>query len=184
LISCAQECYTCLPQKTTAFFEAVAAAYYADWVVKMDDDVYLNPQRLRLVMKQWNAMRAEYIGCMKHGVVHHDPSSKWFEPAGLLIGPEYHMNAFGSIYVASGRVVDDVIIPNKERLRQLANEGAAPVRGGCLRAGAALPPAPSTLAASWVPRVLASLSPHRWQGLRQPVAAPGIVLSFSLAASA
>ena len=120
-----QECYTCLPQKTAAFFEMVSASYYADWIVKMDDDVYMNPYRLRLAFQQWTKMKADYIGCMKHGVVHNDPTSKWFEPAGVLIGREYHMNAYGSIYVANGRIIDDVIIPNKDRLRQLANEGAS-----------------------------------------------------------
>lgn len=119
-----QECYTCLPQKTVAFFDMVATAYYADWVVKMDDDVYLNPHRLRLAIKQWSRMNADYIGCMKHGLVHGDPTSKWFEPAMILVGREYHMNAYGSIYVISGRVIDEVIIPNKDRLRKLANEGA------------------------------------------------------------
>ena len=118
-----QECYTCLPQKTLAFLEMVAHNYYADWVIKMDDDVYLSYHRLRLAIMQWSRMHADYVGCMKHGIVHGDPKSKWFEPAQLLIGREYHMNAYGSIYVLNGRVIDDVVIPNKERLRLLANEG-------------------------------------------------------------
>ena len=122
--SAVQECYTCLPQKTVAFLEVVAATYRAEWIVKMDDDVYLNPGRLRLAVQQWQQMQADYIGCMKHGIVHGDPKSKWFEPASLLTGREYHLNAYGSIYVLNGRVVDDVVMPNKQHLRQLANEGA------------------------------------------------------------
>lgn len=104
----------------------VAARYWAEWVIKMDDDVYLNPHRMRLAMKQWGGMHADYVGCMKHGMVHGDPESKWFEPAQILIGREYHLNAYGSIYALAGRVVDDVVIPNKDRLRRLANEGAPP----------------------------------------------------------
>jgi hypothetical protein len=117
-----KECYTCLPQKTVAFLEMVSRSYWADWVIKMDDDVYLSPHRLQLAMEQWSKMNADYVGCMKHGLVHGDPASKWFEPAQILVGREYHLNAYGSIYVINGRAIDDVIIPNKDRLRQLANE--------------------------------------------------------------
>jgi hypothetical protein len=117
-----KECYTCLPQKTMAFLDMVASSYWADWIVKMDDDVYLSPHRLQLAMEQWAKMNADYVGCMKHGLVHGDPASKWFEPAQILVGREYHLNAYGSIYVVNGRAVDEVIIPNKDRLRQLANE--------------------------------------------------------------
>ena len=118
-----QECYTCLPQKTLAFFAMVAARYEARWVVKMDDDVYLSPRRLLLAMKQWGRMAAEYIGCMKHGHVHHDPANKWFEPEHVLLGQEYHLNAYGSIYIIAGHVLDGIVVPNAGSLRRLANEG-------------------------------------------------------------
>jgi Galactosyltransferase len=120
-----QECYRCLPRKTTAFFLAVHAKYQADWVLKMDDDVYLTPPRLPLAMAQWDHMKVEYIGCMKHGEVHMDPENKWYEPAWPIIGERNHLHAYGSIYSVQGRVVDNIVAPNSRLLRYIANEGAA-----------------------------------------------------------
>lgn len=71
-----------------AYILHVNRLYSARWIVKMDDDVYLNPSRLLLAMRQWNSMHADYVGCMKHGVVISQSSSKWFEPNHLLLGRE------------------------------------------------------------------------------------------------
>ena len=48
---------------------AVHQQYDADWVLKLDDDVYITPNRLSLAMDQWDAMHVDYVGCMKHGDV-------------------------------------------------------------------------------------------------------------------
>ena len=127
LLATLQDCYSCLPEKTMQFFLAATARYNTNFILKIDDDVYLNPQRLRLAALQWAAMPAEYIGCFHKGPVlgqKDDRDSKWFEPSGDLLGKEYHLNAFGSAYVVSGLVADKVIAPNAARLRRLANEGA------------------------------------------------------------
>lgn len=42
----------------------------------MDDDVFLNVRRLLVASQQWDAMRAHYVGCMKHGVVWTRPGEK------------------------------------------------------------------------------------------------------------
>ena len=121
-----QDCYSCLPEKTLKFFLAATARYNAHFIVKIDDDVYLNPQRLQMAAAQWNAMNAEYIGCMKKGQVlgsSDDRDNKWYEPSGALLGEEYHLNAFGSVYAVSGLVAGQVIANNAAQLRQLANEG-------------------------------------------------------------
>jgi Galactosyltransferase len=122
-----QECYRCLPQKTLEFFLRVDEKYDAEWIMKMDDDVYLAPLRLPLAAEQWARIGAEYIGCMKSGEVHSsNPKDKWFEPAGKLIGEEYYMNAYGSIYVLRQEVVQRVLTSNAPILRTFANEGARP----------------------------------------------------------
>ena len=72
-----QECYKCLPQKTATFFQTVHEQYDADWVMKMDDDVYLLGERLMAAIEQWEAMQMDYVGCMKHGTVFKDPGSKY-----------------------------------------------------------------------------------------------------------
>ena len=60
-----QECYRCLPDKTLAFFMLVHKRYNAKWVAKIDDDVYLTPNRLLRVLAQWDSINADYVGCMK-----------------------------------------------------------------------------------------------------------------------
>ncbi|KXZ43951.1 hypothetical protein GPECTOR_77g5 [Gonium pectorale] len=119
-----EECYTCLPNKTRAFFVAALAAYPSvRWVLKMDDDVFLIPQRLPPAAAQWERMGAGYIGCMKHGYVFKEPGARWYEPQHLLLGPAYYLHAYGSAYVLSSEVVRRVILPNYHSLRLQANEG-------------------------------------------------------------
>jgi hypothetical protein len=60
---------------------------------------------------------------MTKGEVINDPGNNWHEPAHVLLGQDYHMRAFGSLYVLSGSALRDVIIPNTDRLRLLGNEG-------------------------------------------------------------
>jgi hypothetical protein len=123
-----QDCYSCLTKKVLGFFLAVHNEFTADWVVKVDDDVYMSPQRLPLAVQQWDQMGAGYVGCFQHGDVFSEArdkkSEKWFEPAWPLLGKHYALYAFGSIYAVSGAVINDVIAMNAPLLRHLANEGA------------------------------------------------------------
>ncbi|WIA20768.1 hypothetical protein OEZ85_005132 [Tetradesmus obliquus] len=70
-----QEDYRALPNKTRTFFRAVTQQWDPDWVIKMDDDVYLNTARLLDAARQWDVMGAQYVGCMKHGVVWRQPGA-------------------------------------------------------------------------------------------------------------
>lgn len=116
------ESYYGLTNKTKNFFVTAAALYDADWYVKVDDDVYLMVERILLAAKQWAKMGAGYIGCMKHGYVWKEEDTRWFEPKHLLLGNEYYLHAYGSIYVMSKRTVEDVIVRNFNNLRYFANE--------------------------------------------------------------
>jgi hypothetical protein len=60
-----QECYRCLPDKTLAFLVEVSKRWDAKWVAKIDDDVYLTPNRLIRALPQWDSISADYVGCMK-----------------------------------------------------------------------------------------------------------------------
>jgi Galactosyltransferase len=77
--------------------------------MKMDDDVFLLPSRLMAAAKQWSAIGAGYIGCMKKGPVYSDPKYRWHEPHHHLVGAEYFMHAFGKFrsfgYTASGHLL-------------------------------------------------------------------------------
>ncbi|GMH38226.1 hypothetical protein BSKO_06110 [Bryopsis sp. KO-2023] len=116
------ESYYGLTNKTKNFFTTAAALYDAEWYVKVDDDVYLMVERILLAAKQWAKMGAGYIGCMKHGYVWKEENTRWFEPQHLLLGNEYYLHAYGSIYVMSKRTVEDVIVRNFNNLRYFANE--------------------------------------------------------------
>lgn len=96
--------------------------YDPDWVVKVDDDMYLLVERLLLAAKQWDKMGAGYIGCMKHGYVWKEEGERWYEPQHLLVGNEYFLHAYGSLYATSGEVVKNVVLKNYDNLRLFSNE--------------------------------------------------------------
>lgn len=60
---------------------------------------------------------------MKHGYVWKDEKTRWFEPDHLLLGQEYYLHAYGSIYALAKKTVQNVIIRNFSNLRYLSNEG-------------------------------------------------------------
>jgi hypothetical protein len=80
------------------------AARSSHRILKLDDDVYLNPSRLLAASAQWGRMGAQYLGCMKHGYPLRTPGTKWYEPAHLLVGANYWLHTYGSIYAISGPV--------------------------------------------------------------------------------
>lgn len=55
-----QDTYKSLTNKTRLFFRTIYEAYPAlEFVVKVDDDVYLLPPRLLMAADQWAAAKAE-----------------------------------------------------------------------------------------------------------------------------
>ncbi|XP_068664444.1 probable beta-1,3-galactosyltransferase 13 isoform X3 [Aristolochia californica] len=72
-----EEEYRNLPHKTLAFFKASYALYDAEFYVKADDDIYLRPDRLSLLLSKERPNRQTYLGCMKKGPVFTDPNLKW-----------------------------------------------------------------------------------------------------------
>ncbi|KAK9831532.1 hypothetical protein WJX81_006529 [Elliptochloris bilobata] len=117
-----QEAYLDLAHKTLAFLRAVTAAFDADFIVKVDDDVYLRIDLIPLAARQWAARQADYIGCMKNGPVFTDRRQRWFEPAHALLGAEYFTHAWGSMYVLSGRAAAAAATLPSGMLRFFNNE--------------------------------------------------------------
>ncbi|KAG6535814.1 hypothetical protein ZIOFF_000843 [Zingiber officinale] len=72
-----EEEYSNLPYKTLAFFKAAFALYDSDFYVKADDDIYLRPDRLSLLLAKERPTTQTYLGCMKKGPVFTDPHLKW-----------------------------------------------------------------------------------------------------------
>eukprot|EP00210_Caulerpa_lentillifera_P004025 g3840.t1 len=116
------ESYYALTNKTKTFMATAFSVYDPDWIVKVDDDVYYMFERTLLAMEQWDKMGATYVGCMKHGHVWSTENSRWYEPKHLLLGGDYFLHAYGSIYAVQRKVVENVILRNFNSLRHFANE--------------------------------------------------------------
>lgn len=117
-----EEEYNNLPYKTIAFFQAAYARYDSDFYVKADDDIYLRPDRLSLLLAKERPHSQTYIGCMKKGPVFTDPKLKWYEPLSHLLGTEYFIHAYGPIYALSADVVASLVALRNNSFRIFSNE--------------------------------------------------------------
>ncbi|ONI12483.1 hypothetical protein PRUPE_4G167600 [Prunus persica] len=117
-----EEEYSKLPYKTLAFFKAAYALFEADFYVKADDDIYLRPDRLSLLLAKERSHSQTYLGCMKKGPVFTDPKLKWYEPLSYLLGSEYFLHAYGPLYALSADVVASLVALRNNSFRMFSNE--------------------------------------------------------------
>ncbi|KAF8082308.1 hypothetical protein N665_0835s0013 [Sinapis alba] len=117
-----EEEYSKLPYKTLAFFKAAYALYDAEFYVKADDDIYLRPDRLSLLLAKERSHSQTYLGCLKKGPVFTDPKLKWYEPLSHLLGQEYFLHAYGPIYALSSDVVASLVALKNNSFRMFNNE--------------------------------------------------------------
>lgn len=117
-----EEEYSKLPYKTLAFFKAAYALFDSDFYVKADDDIYLRPDRLSLLLAKERSHPQTYIGCMKKGPVFTDPKLKWYEPLSYLLGNGYFLHAYGPIYALSSEVVASLVTLKNNSYRMFSNE--------------------------------------------------------------
>ncbi|XP_028763688.1 probable beta-1,3-galactosyltransferase 14 [Neltuma alba] len=117
-----EEEYSKLPYKTLAFFKAAYALFDAEFYVKADDDIYLRPDRLSILLAKERSHSQTYIGCMKKGPVFTDPKLKWYEPLSHLLGKEYFLHAYGPIYALSADVVASLVALRNNSFRMFSNE--------------------------------------------------------------
>ncbi|XP_050215398.1 probable beta-1,3-galactosyltransferase 14 [Mercurialis annua] len=117
-----EEQYSKLPYKTLAFFRAAYALFDAEFYVKADDDIYLRPDRLSLLLAKERSHPQTYLGCMKKGPVFTDPKLKWYEALSSLLGKEYFLHAYGPIYALSADVVAGLVALRNDSFRMFSNE--------------------------------------------------------------
>ncbi|XP_022137513.1 probable beta-1,3-galactosyltransferase 13 [Momordica charantia] len=117
-----EEEYSRLPYKTLAFFKAAYALYDSEFYVKADDDIYLRPDRLSLLLAKERSHPQTYIGCMKKGPVFTDSKLKWYEPLSPLLGNEYFLHAYGPMYILSADVVASLVALKNNSFRMFSNE--------------------------------------------------------------
>ncbi|XP_055808872.1 probable beta-1,3-galactosyltransferase 14 [Solanum dulcamara] len=117
-----EEEYSKLPYKTLGFFKAAYALYDSEFYVKADDDIYLRPDRLSLLLAKERSHSQTYLGCMKKGPVFTDPKLKWYEPLSSILGKEYFLHAYGPIYALSADVVASLVALRNNSFRMFSNE--------------------------------------------------------------
>ncbi|KAL5730001.1 hypothetical protein ACHQM5_002881 [Ranunculus cassubicifolius] len=117
-----EEEYSKLPYKTLAFFKAAYALFDSEFYVKADDDIYLRPDRLSLLLAKERPHTQTYLGCMKKGPVFTDPKLKWYEPLSYLLGKEYFLHAYGPLYALSADVVTSLVALKNNSFRMFSNE--------------------------------------------------------------
>ncbi|KAL2612908.1 hypothetical protein R1flu_024600 [Riccia fluitans] len=117
-----KEEYKRLTFKTLAFFKAAYMLVDADFYVKADDDIYLRPDRLSMLLAKERSTPRTYLGCMKKGSVITSPAYKWYEPLAYMLGNEYFLHAYGPIYALSRGVVADLVTFKNDSLRMFSNE--------------------------------------------------------------
>ncbi|GLT48612.1 hypothetical protein SLA2020_222270 [Shorea laevis] len=117
-----EEEYSKLPYKTLAFFKAAYALFDSEFYVKADDDIYLRPDRLSLLLAKERPHTQTYLGCMKKGPVFTNPKLKWHEPQSYLLGTEYFLHAYGPIYALSADVVVSLVSLKNNSFRMFSNE--------------------------------------------------------------
>ncbi|GLU18079.1 hypothetical protein SLE2022_343990 [Rubroshorea leprosula] len=117
-----EEEYSKLPYKTLAFFKAAYALFDSEFYVKADDDIYLRPDRLSLLLAKERPHTQTYLGCMKKGPVFTNPKLKWYEPQSNLLGTEYFLHAYGPIYALSADVVVSLVSLRNNSFRMFSNE--------------------------------------------------------------
>lgn len=107
-----------MTEKTKLFF-ATAFRLYPDarFFVKAEDDAYVLLPRLLLAADQWEAMSADFIGCMGYGRPVPRPSDPKFEVNIGLFGSSYILRVYGPLYALSRRVVEHVIVRHVDHLR-------------------------------------------------------------------
>ena len=131
------EDYHALPRKTLKFFHKVSSLFpEALYVIKVDDDVYANVDRLPQAIRQWEEDRQDYVSCMKTGKIFTDPWQRWYEPQHALLGAGafanqppstqqlYFLHAWGSAYAISMRAANalSALAVLDLPMRLLANE--------------------------------------------------------------
>nr|XP_043622244.1 probable beta-1,3-galactosyltransferase 14 isoform X2 [Erigeron canadensis] len=114
-----EEEYSKLPYKTLAFFKAAYALCDSDFYVKADDDIYLRPDRLSLLLAIDRHDTQTYL---KKGPVFTDPKLKWHEPLGYMLGNEYFLHAYGPIYALSADIVASLVALRNNSFRMFSNE--------------------------------------------------------------
>lgn len=123
------ESYSSLTLKTYLYFKMVMFSYEVDYILKIDDDVYLQLPRVPAVVQQWKETGKDYVGCFfQQSPVIANPQTqypKWFEPQHMLFPGSYLTYARGSLYALSYQALTWIMSVPRAGLRFFRSEGGS-----------------------------------------------------------
>ncbi|XP_077248398.1 galactosyltransferase family protein isoform X2 [Tasmannia lanceolata] len=118
------EGYHELSSKTQIYFSTAVAKWDADFYIKVDDDVHVNPGMISNTLARHRSKPRVYIGCMKSGPVLAQKGVKYHEPEYWKFGEEgnkYFRHATGQVYAISKDLATYISV-NRYMLHRYANE--------------------------------------------------------------
>ncbi|XP_068650213.1 beta-1,6-galactosyltransferase GALT31A-like [Aristolochia californica] len=118
------EGYHELSSKTQIYFSTAVAMWDAEFYVKVDDDVHVNPGMIASILARHKSKPRVYIGCMKSGPVLAQKGVKYHEPEYWKFGEEgnkYFRHATGQLYAISKDLATYLSV-NRHILHRYANE--------------------------------------------------------------
>ncbi|XP_010251481.1 PREDICTED: beta-1,6-galactosyltransferase GALT31A [Nelumbo nucifera] len=118
------EGYHELSSKTQIYFSTAVAKWDADFYIKVDDDVHVNPGMVGSTLARHKSKPRVYIGCMKSGPVLAQKGVKYHEPEYWKFGEEgnkYFRHATGQLYAISKDLATYISV-NRHILHRYANE--------------------------------------------------------------
>jgi len=147
--------YPTMTSKTDSFFRHVMSlAQNFQYVVKVDDDMFVSPSHLAKAVEQWSGMKADYVGCMILGSVYktkgecnaqsagygkccfvtnntsstpyeHLAGHRWYEQYHEFLDSRFPLYAQGSIYALSMTALLQVFDGGQKMNRLFAVEDQA-----------------------------------------------------------
>lgn len=113
-----------LSLKSKSYFSTAVEQWDSEFYVKVDDDIFVNIDKLGTSLAKHRDKPRVYLGCLKSGEVVSDSSSQWYEPEWWKFGNEksqYYLHASGQIYSLSKALAQYINI-NSASLRAYKNE--------------------------------------------------------------
>ncbi|KAL9661123.1 hypothetical protein QQ045_025943 [Rhodiola kirilowii] len=106
------------PYKIYSFFKAAYALFECEYYVKVQDDIYLRPDRLSLLLAKDRPHSPTYLGCMSR-TEEAEAASQLEMYEKRLLGSENVLHAQRSIYALSADIVANLVALGQNRQAQL-----------------------------------------------------------------
>mmetsp|Transcript_24926 Transcript_24926/g.69508 ORF Transcript_24926/g.69508 Transcript_24926/m.69508 type:complete len:433 (+) Transcript_24926:486-1784(+) len=111
-------------RKIHSFFKTVLDNYDAQYVVKVNDDVYFSPNHLYHALPSYKKHSLEYIGCMGTADIEQDSASRLYEPNHRLLSKrQYSVFAQDNAFILSRRAARLLVSVSSGTYREFRHPG-------------------------------------------------------------